>query len=185
MLKTLLAAGIALVLALSSATTSRAGPGLEALSLDQLFARLHDAPNALAANEIASEIWLRWTTPEDKNLSKLMKKAMLARQNLDVTLAMNTLDQIVRDFPDYAEGWNQRATLHYILGNYEDSLADIAETLKREPRHFGALSGQAMIYLKLGRRTEALQAITRALSYHPFLTKRQLFPQLLKPVTRT
>jgi hypothetical protein len=71
-----------------------------------------------------------------------------------------------------------------MLDNFEASLADIDKVLEFEPRHFGALSGQALIYLAMGKRPLALKAMAAALAVHPFLNERQLFPELMQDVTR-
>ena len=70
---------------------------------------------------------------------------------------LDLLNALVDRLPDYAEGWNQRATVYYMLGNYEASLADIDKVLEFEPRHFGALSGRCMIYLAQGKRALAIK----------------------------
>jgi len=152
--------------------------------LDRLFQQLRTAPNAGAANEIATRIWGVWLEPEDDDLAVLMARAAVAERQHELDEAVRILDRVVESYPDYAEGWNRRATLFYTLGRYEDSLADIAETLKREPRHFGALSGRAMIYLLLGEEEQAFENIVEALQHHPFLAERTLFPQLVPPVIR-
>ena len=86
--------------------------------------------------------------------------------------------------PTYAEGWNQRATLYYLIDDYEASLADIDKVLEFEPRHFGALSGRVLIYLAQGKRSEALRDMATALAIHPFLSERQLFPELKEDMIR-
>ena len=73
----------------------------------------------------------------------------------------------VNDHPDYAEAWNRRATIHYLLGNYQDSLADIEQTLTLEPRHFGALSGVGLIMQQLGENEKALHAFEQVLEISP------------------
>jgi len=97
--------------------------------------------------------------------------------------ALSLLSAIVTDYPDYSEGWNQRATLYYMLGDYDSSLADIARTLALEPRHFGALSGRAMIELKQGNRAAALKDMIAALAIDPYLQSRSLFPELAPNTT--
>ena len=77
------------------------------------------------------------------------------------------LDQLVDNESDFAEAWNRRATVHYLLGNYKESLSDIEKTLTLEPRHFGALSGIGMIMLKLGQTDKALHAFERVLDISP------------------
>jgi tetratricopeptide (TPR) repeat protein len=107
------------------------------------------------------------------------------RREYDLRTAYDLANEIIVSNPDYAEGWNQRATIDYLLGDYQDSLKDIAETLKREPRHFGALSGKVLVLLKLGDKTGARAALVKALEIDPFLAERGLFPDLGPPPTRT
>ena len=74
---------------------------------------------------------------------------------------------IVAIAPGFAEGWNKRATVHYLLGNYDKSLTDIAETLALEPRHFGALSGRGLVYMALEEEELALDSFEAALEVYP------------------
>ena len=150
----------------------------QAQRLDQLFAALKSAPDNATARRITAAIWTLWTQPDDTVLAGRMALVLERLGISDLTGAVTLLDQLVVDYPDYAEGWNQRATLHFLLGNYDQSLADIEVTLRLEPRHFGALAGRALIYLELGQRDLALLAITQALEIHPFLGERALFPEL-------
>ena len=103
----------------------------------------------------------------------------------DLDLAASAeLDGVVAEYPDYAEGWNQRATVHYLLDNLDASLADIEKVLAIEPRHYGALSGRVLIYLKQGKHAEALRDMIAALAIHPYLSERRLFPELAQDVTQ-
>lgn len=81
--------------------------------------------------------------------------------------ALATFDDLVERNPEFAEAWNKRATVHYLLGNDEASVADIVETLELEPRHFGALSGLALIYERNDQPVAAASALRRALAVHP------------------
>jgi tetratricopeptide (TPR) repeat protein len=150
-------------------------------ALDQLFAQLRIAPDPATAREIDQAIWAVWTNPSDPALNARMRDVLLARGAGNIAEALRLLDQLVVDFPDYAEGWNQRATIHYMMGNFDLSLADCARVLALVPRHFGALSGRALIYLQQGKRALALKDMTAALAVHPFLTERRLFPELDRP----
>lgn len=150
-------------------------------ALDYFFDELKTAPDPVSAQIATDEIWYIWTHPDDPQLADAFAAAVDERVAGHFTRAVELLDQIVETWPDFAEGWNQRATMYYILGDYEASLADVEETLAREPRHFGALSGGALIYLQLGDRPAALRMMRAALSYHRFLMERRLFPELLAP----
>ena len=79
------------------------------------------------------------------------------------------LNGVIELRPNLSEGWNRRATLRYLMGDYEGSIADIDETLKLEPRHFGALSGLGLCHLRLGNEEEALDAFERALIHNPHM----------------
>jgi tetratricopeptide (TPR) repeat protein len=150
-------------------------------ALDYFFDQLRAAPDAMSAQIATDEIWFIWLHPDDPQLADAFEDAMRERAAGHFSRAVELLDKIIETWPDYAEGWNQRATMNYILGNLEASLADVKQTLVREPRHFGALSGGALIYLRLGDRPAALQMMRTALSYHRFLNERRLFPELLTP----
>ena len=149
--------------------------------LDQLFAALRTAQDPMTARELDRAIWAVWTNPADPVQHDRMREVLLARGNGNIAEALRLLDKLVVDYPDYAEGWNQRATIHYMMGNFDLSLADCAKVLEFEPRHFGALSGRALIYLSQGKRALALKDMSAALAVHPFLSEKQLFPELDHP----
>jgi len=148
--------------------------------LDALFAQLRIAPSETAARATADQIWSVWTHPSDAVLAERLDAAIDAMAYGPVG-ALALLDALVVEFPDFAEAWNQRATMHFHLGNYRASLADIEMTLALEPRHFGALAGRVLINLTLGDRDAATRDILAALAIHPFLPERSLFPELAKP----
>ena len=108
----------------------------------------------------------------------LRAKAAMDAQKTDVALKL--LDAVVRLRPDYIEGWNRRATLHYLKNDYTHSLEDIQQVLIREPRHFGALAGLGMIMQDIGDERRALEAFRRALAVNPHLEK---VPELVKTLT--
>jgi tetratricopeptide (TPR) repeat protein len=147
-------------------------------ALDKLFAELKDAPNPVAAHIIDQQIWVIWMTPSDPKLAGRMSDVIEASSTGQPRKALELLNSLVVDYPTYAEGWNQRATVEYELGDYDASLADIDKVLQFEPRHFGALSGRALIHLTQGKRALAIKDIQEALKYHPFLAEKQLFPEL-------
>jgi len=153
-------------------------------ALDILFEQLRNASSPQEAQRIDQQIWVIWTTPDDPMLAAQMAEILEARRVMDIERAMELIEAVVARHPDYAEGWNQRATVNFMLGDFEASLADIDRVLMYEPRHFGALAGKALIHRQLGQDQEALEAMTRALAVHPFLAERALFPELAAPIVR-
>jgi len=148
-------------------------------SNDGLFEALKNAPNEKEARLIETEIWEAWIdaapTPE---LREQVESAMRMRGEYNYQGAREVLDKVVAEAPDYPEGWNQRAFILFLQGDYEASLADIKRVLELEPRHFGALSGQAMIYITQGRAELAQKTLRDAVNVHPYLKERAL---LIKP----
>jgi tetratricopeptide (TPR) repeat protein len=147
-------------------------------ALDKLFTELEAAPDAAAAHVIDQQIWMFWIVPDDPVLAARMADVINTSSEGNLRHALELLNVLVVDYPTYAEGWNQRATVEYELGDFDASLADIDKVLQYEPRHFGALSGRALIHLSQGKRALAIKDITEALKYHPFLSEKQLFPEL-------
>jgi tetratricopeptide (TPR) repeat protein len=137
--------------------------------LDDLFARLHTVEAAINARGITNAIWLIWMEHEDPRVEERMVSGVQAMQREDYWLALAIYDDLIDRVPDYAEAWNKRATVHYLLGNYELSLEDIERTLDLEPRHFGALEGRGLIYGELGQVEDEVRAYERALELNPHL----------------
>jgi tetratricopeptide (TPR) repeat protein len=135
--------------------------------LKRLFADLNAAPNAETARPIEQAIWGAWSESSEEVVNLLMEQGVFAMSRRDYRAALRSFDQMVVLAPEFAEGWNKRATVHYLLGNYAESLADIAETLKLEPRHFGALSGRGLVYLELEEEALALESFEAALEIYP------------------
>jgi tetratricopeptide (TPR) repeat protein len=150
--------------------------------LDTLFAQLLTAPGIGEARPIEISIWEVWTLSDDSAVAELMKESAAAMSRRDYPRALRYLDQVVAIAPEYAEGWNRRATVYYLAGRYEDSLADIARTLALEPRHFGALSGRGLVLTELEREEEALRSFEEALTIHPHLIGARINADALREV---
>ena len=135
--------------------------------LDDLFEQLKGAPDHVAAQSAEAAIWGIWYEHEDHAIEQLMFKSRAAMDRRDFRSALRSIDQVIALAPDFAEGWNLRATLYYLMGNYKASLADIKETLAREPRHFGALSGRGLVYSQLDEPELALESFEEALAVNP------------------
>ena len=170
-----------IALLLGTAQAQNTGP---IAPLDRLFIQLRAAPDAPAARAIADQIWQKWTKPEDPELARRMRVVMGQQVMGHPGAAIEALQAVVKDYPRYAEGWNQLATLHFLMGDYDASLAEIEKVLEFEPRHFGALAGRALIYRSQGKQALAVKDMAAALAIHPFLAEKALFPELLDDVTR-
>lgn len=141
--------------------------------LDNLFQQLQKQANPLAAKQIAKDIWQQWQNNSNPTVNLLAKWARDATDTGNYITALDLLDQVIILDPKFAEGWNQRATIHFLREDYAKSIADIEQTLKLEPRHFGALSGLGSIQQTLGKEKDALQSWYQALRIYPAMTNIQ------------
>ena len=142
-------------------------------SLDDLFSKLKRERNEAAAQRIAAQIWQDWTDSGSDTANLLMQRADAAMKAKKYNVALDLLDQVVVLFPDFAEGFNRRATVHFMMQDFSKSMTDIARTLELEPRHFGALSGMAGILEATGRKKEALEAYQQVLAIYPMMRSAQ------------
>lgn len=143
-------------------------PVTRAAPPDELFLALADAPDPMTAATIEQQIWEQWMAGPEPPARELLARARDAATGGDLAGATALFDELVLRYPDYAEGYNQRAILHYLTGDLEASLADIERTLALEPRHFGALAGRGQCYLRLDRPLEALHAFEASLTLNPW-----------------
>ncbi len=148
--------------------------------LDALFSGLKSSADPRAAVAVEAQIWGIWGETGDPAVQGLMALGVAAMARRDHRAALGKFDQIVRIAPGFAEGWNKRATVHYLLGNYKKSLGDIRKTLTLEPRHFGALSGRGLVYVQLDQEARALKAFEAALVIHPHLSGSEINAETLR-----
>jgi tetratricopeptide (TPR) repeat protein len=146
-------------------------------NLDFLFGALKVAPDDTTAKAIEERIWALWVVSRSDTTNLLMSRVKTALEAKDLDLAIQLLDSVIKTKPDYVEAWNRRATIYYMKKNYGQSLADIREVLRREPRHFGALSGLGLILQDIGDDKHALEVYRRALDVYPRL---QRIPDVVK-----
>ena len=141
--------------------------------LDKLFADLKRERNEKAAERIAGQIWEEWFKSGSASIDLMMMWAQNAINEQKYDVALDFLDEVITLSPLYAEGWNRRATLHFMMSNYGKSMSDIDHTLSLEPRHFGALSGMAQILKSTGKKEMALKAYHRVLEIYPMMRSAQ------------
>ena len=113
------------------------------------------------------EIWCRSGLPE---VDRLLREGIEAMERRELPEAIALFSRIIERAPDFAEGWNKRATARYVAEDYAGAVADCEETLARNRHHFGALSGQGLCHMALGQFREAAALFRRALAVHPHLT---------------
>lgn len=153
---------LVLVFLPGSGLSDQADPRLPAL-----FDNLKSAANANEAVLIEQQIWEIWHTAPNEQLQRLMREGMDAMNHSDLAQARSIFDEMIKQAPDYAEGWNKRATVNYLMFDLPASLADIVETLKREPRHFGAIAGRGLVHIRGNQLAEAAEAFEEVLTISP------------------
>jgi len=135
--------------------------------LEDLFKQLHDAPDEVTAVPLEGAIWDIWLEYEDVRASQLMMTGIRQMNSNDLSGALTTFDELVQLAPQYAEAWNKRATVYYLMGEPAKSELDIQRTLELEPFHFGALSGRGLVRMGMRDFEGARNAFSAALEVHP------------------
>src|SRR3954469_21494181 len=149
-------------------------------NLDFLFGALKVAPDDDSAKAISDRIWGVWLGSGGDTTNLLISRVRTAIESKDFDLAIQLLDSIIEFKPEYVEGWNQRATVYYMKKDYTRALADLAQVLAREPRHFGALFGVGVIMQEFGDDKRALDVFRRALELDPHMKR---VPDLVKTLS--
>ncbi len=133
-----------------------------------LVAALRD-PDALVRAIAEQALWAVWSRSGDERIDDLFRRGVSEMNDERFSEAIATFTRLIQLRPEFAEGWNKRATVYYLAGEYRRSLADCDEVIRRNPQHFGALSGYGQIYLQLEEPDKALEYFRRALAVNPNL----------------
>jgi tetratricopeptide (TPR) repeat protein len=149
--------------------------------LDALLSGLATAPDAGTAQVMEQRIWELWFEAPPP-ASKLLDEARAAASRGAIPEALALFERLTDEFPHYAEGWNQRAIMHYLAGDFAASLGAIERALALEPRHFGALAGRGQCEFRLARPREALEAFDAALAINPWMDAVREQAELLRSV---
>ncbi len=134
---------------------------------DNLLDRLALTRDGREAKLVETMIWKQWVESGSPTGDLLLEYGATALNEKDPEKALGLLDALVETNPDFAEGWNKRATLNYYGGRYEQALIDVNKALTLEPRHFAALSGRGLVLEALNRKAEALESYRLALAVYP------------------
>ncbi|MFT4887164.1 MAG: tetratricopeptide (TPR) repeat protein [Pseudohongiellaceae bacterium] len=135
--------------------------------LDDLFEQLLQTDEESSLRLIEAQIWEIWLQHPNPDVERLMQLGTQRMNAQAVSEAMVVFTQLTINYPNYAEAWNKRATLNYLIGEQEASEADIKKTLELEPRHFGALSGLGLVYLQRNELSKAKAAFEDLIAVHP------------------
>jgi len=137
-----------------------------------LIRQLQSAPDERRARPLSDQLWELWTTAPDAHAQSLLDQGMSRRASYDFAGARALFDELVAYCPDYAEGYNQRAFIDFLTGDYEAALDDLETALKLSPMHIGAMSGKALTLLNQGRGALGQTVLREALELNPWLPER-------------
>lgn len=139
---------------------------------DRLMSEVALAETEADARILNNQLWEIWTTAPNEIAQEMLNRGMERRSSYDYAGALIDLNRLVAYCPEYAEGYNQRAFVYFLSGNFEASLADLNKTLEITPDHIGALSGRSLTLLELGQLREGQIALREALRFNPWLPER-------------
>jgi len=151
-----------------TAATSRQKPAeIRADQLDALFARLYTSDGSDVSHAIEKKIWALWSASDSPTAEALLQQATKAMDEGAPRESLSILNRLIGTYPDFAEAWNKRATLYFLMKRDEESLLDIQRVLDLEPRHFGALAGRGLIYQRQKKYSAATDSFRQALKLNP------------------
>ena len=139
--------------------------------LNNLFKKLNETENQDEIRDLISDIWNIWYEVDDPKVIEYFEKGIQAMNLRNCPLAIRFFNNLIEEDPNFAEGWNKRATVHFMMGNFDQSMQDIIKTLELEPRHFGALDGMGLIFIHQGQFKQAIDVYDKMLEIFPFSVK--------------
>jgi tetratricopeptide (TPR) repeat protein len=144
------------------------------VAFDGLFTEVRQAQNEVQAEALSLLMWELWTEAPDSKAQALLDRGMERRSGYDFLGAIEALDELVAYCPDYAEGWNQRAFVHFLRQDFPSARDDLAQARVLNPKHVGVLTGQGLTFLALGQEAEAQDALAAAVELNPWVKERHL-----------
>ena len=135
--------------------------------LENLFEILSKTESNIQINEVTSSIWDIWHETNDPSIEADFYRGLESMRTGDLIMSVAFFTRVIDKNPNFAEGWNKRATVYYMLGKFDASMMDIHETLKLEPRHFGAMDGMGLIFIHLEQFDQAIDIYDQMLKIFP------------------
>ncbi len=147
-------------------------------ALSGLIEAARSAPNEAAGMQISNDMWQYWADAPDTHAQELLDEGMSRRASYDFDGAMIAFEALIDYCPDYAEGYNQRAFVHFLRQDFAAALPDLDRAIALSPRHVAAIAGKALTLVGLERKAEAALSLREALALNPWLSERHLLPSL-------
>ena len=151
--------------------------------LIELFDKLYIAENKNEIINLTHDIWKIWDETNDPKIEADYHRGLEAMRIGDFVMSIDFFTRVIENNPDFAEGWNKRATVYYILGQFDQSMIDINKTLLLEPRHFGAMDGMGLIFIQLQQYDKAIKIYDQMLEIFPHsadtLAKKKLMQEYI------
>ena len=151
--------------------------------LTELFDKLYIAENKNEIINLTHDIWKIWDETNDPKIEADYHRGLEAMRIGDFVMSIDFFTRVIEKNPDFAEGWNKRATVYYILGQFDKSMNDINKTLLLEPRHFGAMDGMGLIFIQLQQYDKAIKIYDQMLEIFPnsadTLAKKKLMQEYI------
>lgn len=147
-------------------------------ALNGLIDAARAAPDEPTGMQVSNDMWQYWADAPDDYAQQLLDEGMSRRASYDFDGAMVAFDALVEYCPDYAEGYNQRAFVHFLRQDFSAALPDLDRAIALSPRHVAAIAGKALTLVGLERKAEAAVSLREALELNPWLSERHLLPSL-------
>ena len=144
------------------------------VELDNLFSELKKN-NPTVSKNIEQKIWTLWSThPSDEKLTSILNEGSRLMHDKNLFMAISVFTELIEMDPTWAEAWNKRATVYYMVGEFEKSQNDINKVLNLEERHFGALAGQGLVNIQLKNYEKAILSYQQAKEIHPSMQSPEI-----------
>ena len=139
--------------------------------LNNLFKKLNNTENQQEISNLIKDIWDIWYEVDDPKVIEYFEKGIQAMRIRNYPLAVRFFNNLIEEDPNFAEAWNKRATVYFMMGDFDKSMKDIIKTLELEPRHFGALDGMGLIFIHQEQYEQAIEVYDKMLEIFPFSIK--------------